>query len=183
MKFSFYTISFDCFLWSCFMSFDKILHFQAGSVTPWVGLFVAVLASPAFSPVEVCVQRGQWSWRFLPVWNDWVHTGGGWSRWCWEKHTDCPTSPGPLCGRMWSCYQQRVFSEDLGLCIPNGRIQAEHIDGWGRKALLREEESLILPGKGREEEGSGSLGRLFLYYLELGGGETIVITWLLSPVG
>jgi hypothetical protein len=46
--------------------------------------------------------------------------------------------------------------------------------GWGRTALLREEESPSLPGEGRgEEEGPGSLGRSFLYDLELGDGETI----------
>jgi hypothetical protein len=37
---------------------------------------------------------------------------------------------------------------------------------------LREEESPILPGEGREEEGLGSLSGLFLYHLELGGWET-----------
>jgi hypothetical protein len=46
--------------------------------------------------------------------------------------------------------------------------------GWGKTALLREEESPILPGEGREEEeGPGSLDRLFLYHLELEGEETI----------
>jgi hypothetical protein len=37
---------------------------------------------------------------------------------------------------------------------------------------LRDGGSPVLPGEEREE-GLGSLGRLFLYHLELGGGETI----------
>jgi hypothetical protein len=45
--------------------------------------------------------------------------------------------------------------------------------GRVRIALLREGESPFRPGKGKEEERPGSLGRLFLYHLELGGGETI----------
>jgi hypothetical protein len=61
-----------------------------------------------------------------------------------------------------------VFSKDLGPCIPNGRIQAEHIDGGGRIALLREGESPVLPGEGKEEEGPESLGGSFFYHLELG---------------
>jgi hypothetical protein len=28
-----------------------------------------------------------------------------------------------------TCYQQSMFSEDLGPCAPNGRIQVEHMDG------------------------------------------------------
>jgi hypothetical protein len=38
---------------------------------------------------------------------------------------------------------------------------------------LREGESPVLPGEEREE-GLGSLGRLFLYHFELGGGQTIM---------
>jgi hypothetical protein len=38
---------------------------------------------------------------------------------------------------------------------------------------LREGQSPILPGEGREEEGLGSFDRLFLYHLELGDGEII----------
>jgi hypothetical protein len=45
---------------------------------------------------------------------------------------------------------------------------------WGRIALLREGESHVLLGEGwEEEERPGSLGRPFLYHLELGGGETL----------
>jgi hypothetical protein len=46
--------------------------------------------------------------------------------------------------------------------------------GWGRIALSRQGESPALPCEEREEkEGLGSLSRLFLYHLELGGGETL----------
>lgn len=38
---------------------------------------------------------------------------------------------------------------------------------------MKEGKSPILPDEGREEERLGSLGRLFLYHPELGGGETI----------
>jgi hypothetical protein len=43
----------------------------------------------------------------------------------------------------------------------------------GKTALLREGESPVLPGKGREKERLGSFDRSFLYHLELGGGETL----------
>jgi hypothetical protein len=42
-----------------------------------------------------------------------------------------------------------------------------------KNSFIEGGESPILPGKGREEEGLGSLGRSFLYHLELGSGETI----------
>jgi hypothetical protein len=38
---------------------------------------------------------------------------------------------------------------------------------------LRKRESSVLLGERREEEGLGSIGSLFLYHLELGGGETL----------
>jgi hypothetical protein len=52
-----------------------------------------------------------------------------------------------------------VFLKGLGSCITNGRIQAEHMNGVNKKALLRKGDSPILPGEEREEEGPGSLGR------------------------
>jgi hypothetical protein len=79
------------------------------------------------------------------------------------------------------CYQQ-LFSEDLGPYAPNGRSQAEHVDGWGRIAL-REGESPILPGEEREEEGQGLLVGHFYTTLNLKVRRQYVITWLLSPVG
>jgi hypothetical protein len=38
---------------------------------------------------------------------------------------------------------------------------------------MREGESPVLPGEEREDEGLGSLDRLFLYHLEFGDGETV----------
>jgi hypothetical protein len=41
-----------------------------------------------------------------------------------------------------------LFSQDLGFCAPNGRIQADGV---------RERESPVLPGEEREEEGGEEL--------------------------
>jgi hypothetical protein len=56
--------------------------------------------------------------------------------------------------------------------------------GWGRKALLREGQSPILPGEGREEgKGQGLLiGHLYTT-LNLEVGRQYIISWLLWPVG
>jgi hypothetical protein len=37
----------------------------------------------------------------------------------------------PLVTSGWCCHKcyWQLFSEDLGPCTPNGRIQAEHVDG------------------------------------------------------
>jgi hypothetical protein len=74
-----------------------------------------------------------------------------------------------------------VLSEDIGPCVPNGRIQAEHVDG-GKIALLREGESPILRVRKGKKRGQDLLVGCFYTTSNL-KVERQYVTWLLSPVG
>jgi hypothetical protein len=78
----------------------------------------------------------------------------------------------------WSSFSLLVFGnccsqKILVLVLQMEESKQNTWTGWGRRALLREEESTVLSHEGREGEGAGSLGRSFLYYLELGDGAII----------
>jgi hypothetical protein len=67
-----------------------------------------------------------------------------------------------------------LFSEDLGICTPNGKIHTQHMDGMRLNSFIEGRESPVPPGGKREgEKALGSFGMSFLYHLELGDGETL----------
>jgi hypothetical protein len=64
------------------------------------------------------------------------------------------TGMNHLCYRRWCS----LWSEDPDFCAPNGKIQGEHMRGWGGIALLRKGESPVLPGEEREEKAEDMMG-------------------------